>query len=209
MNVGDSWNLLSLDGLMPFNFNLIYASDLSTQTPASDGLLQFSPPNIINVFNTNAVIRLVEFTDKSLVPNTDYINILMAEELLVFKYDSASGKFVHQGPEKYQIEKNAATGNYYLMNPASERIYIFRSRALSYEMVSQSLKLNRVGEVEHIQDRDGNRLTFTYNNDYLPIKVDDNAERIILKFHQTLLCPLITTKIERIPPFEKGGLGGI
>jgi hypothetical protein len=32
---------------------------------------------------------------------------------------------------------------------------------------------------------------------------------IILKFHRTLLCPLITTKIERIPPFEKGGLGGI
>jgi hypothetical protein len=25
-------------------------------------------------------------------------------------------------------------------------------------------------------------------------------ERIILKFHRTLLCPLITTKIERIPP---------
>ncbi len=32
---------------------------------------------------------------------------------------------------------------------------------------------------------------------------------IILKVHRTLLCPLITTKIERIPPFEKGGLGGI
>jgi hypothetical protein len=32
---------------------------------------------------------------------------------------------------------------------------------------------------------------------------------IILKFHRTLLCPLITTKIERIPPFEKGGQGGI
>jgi len=33
--------------------------------------------------------------------------------------------------------------------------------------------------------------------------------RIILKFHRTLLCPLITTKIERIPPFEKEGPGGI
>ncbi len=32
---------------------------------------------------------------------------------------------------------------------------------------------------------------------------------IILKFHRALLCPLITTKIERIPPFEKGGPGGI
>ena len=32
---------------------------------------------------------------------------------------------------------------------------------------------------------------------------------IILKFHRTLLCPLITTKIERIPPFGKGGPGGI
>jgi hypothetical protein len=32
---------------------------------------------------------------------------------------------------------------------------------------------------------------------------------IILKFHRTLLCPLITTKIERIPPpFEKGGARG-
>jgi hypothetical protein len=31
--------------------------------------------------------------------------------------------------------------------------------------------------------------------------------RIILNFHRTLLCPLITTKIERIPPFEKGGPG--
>jgi hypothetical protein len=34
-------------------------------------------------------------------------------------------------------------------------------------------------------------------------------KRIILKFHRTLLCPLITTKTERIPPFEKGGPGGI
>jgi len=33
---------------------------------------------------------------------------------------------------------------------------------------------------------------------------------IILKFHRTLLCPLISnTKIERIPPFEKGGPRGI
>ena len=32
---------------------------------------------------------------------------------------------------------------------------------------------------------------------------------IVLKFHRMLLCPLITTKIERIPPFEKGGPGGI
>jgi hypothetical protein len=32
---------------------------------------------------------------------------------------------------------------------------------------------------------------------------------IIPKFHRTLLRPLITTKIERILPFEKGGPGGI
>jgi hypothetical protein len=33
---------------------------------------------------------------------------------------------------------------------------------------------------------------------------------IILKFHRTLLCPLITTKIERIPPpLKKGGQGDL
>jgi len=166
----EEWNLLSLGGLIPVEFTLMYAPDLAAQTPTSDGRPQFPPTDTVKAFTSNTVMRLAEFTDKSVTPDTDYVNILMGNDLLVFKLNA--GKYLPVGPDKYQLEKKSS-GYFYLMNPADERVYVFQSRELNYDRTTQLVK--RVGEIVYILDRNGTRLTYTYNEDYLPLSIEENS----------------------------------
>ena len=166
----EEWNLLSLGGLIPVEFNLMYAPDLAGQTPTSDSRPQFPPTDTIKAFTSNTVMRLAEFTDKSVTPNTDYVNILMGNDLLVFKL--SAGKYLPVGPDKYQLEKKSS-GYFYLMNPADERVYVFQSRELNYDRTTQLVK--NVGEIVYVLDRHGNRLTYTYNDNHLPLSVEENG----------------------------------
>ncbi len=70
--------LLSLGGgFLPLDFTLGYMPDIDFSTPASDGPAQFPPSDAVKAFTSNTVMRLVEFSDQSITPNTDYVNILM------------------------------------------------------------------------------------------------------------------------------------
>jgi len=165
--------LLSLGGgFIPLGFTLGYVPDIDAGTPTSDGRVQFPPSDAIKAFTSNTVMRLVEFTDKSITPNTDYINILMFDDLLVFRYDSGTARFLPIGPVKYQLEKKSS-GYYYLMNPDNGLVYIFGSRALDYSITSPARQIKRVGEIMSVLDRNGSRISYTYNSDYLPTVVEE------------------------------------
>jgi hypothetical protein len=47
-------------------------------------------------------MRLVEFTDKGVSPNMDYVNILLFDDLLVFRYDTAAAAYLPVGPVRYE-----------------------------------------------------------------------------------------------------------
>jgi RHS repeat-associated protein len=169
----DYWTLLSLGGLIPIDFTLGYMPDMADKTPTSDRRVQFPPSEAIKAFTSNTVMRLVEFTDISVSPNVDYINILMFNDLLVFKYDSATAKFLPIGPIKYQLEK--LDSNYFLMNPSNELVYHFGSRALTYNRTSPAQSVKRVGEIKYILDRNNSMVSYTYNSDYLPTMIEENG----------------------------------
>ncbi len=75
---------------------------------------------------------------------------------------------------KYQLEKKSS-GYYYLMNPDNDLVYIFRSRELDYAVTSPAHQIRRVGEIEYVLDRNGSRISYTYNSDYLPTLAEENG----------------------------------
>lgn len=173
------WTLLSLGGPIPLEFTLAYAPDLVDKVPSSDGRLPFPPTDSLKAFTTSAVMRLVEFTDKGVSPNIDYVNILLFDDLLVFRYDTAAAAYLPVGPVRYELKKTAS-GQYFLMDPEEERVYLFRSRALAYERTSPPQAIQRVGEIEYIIDRNANVISYTYNENYLPTKIqDEGSDRVL------------------------------
>jgi RHS repeat-associated protein len=174
-----SWTLLSLGGPIPLDFTLIYGPDLRWKTPTNDGRTQFPPWNSIASFTSNTVIRIVEFEDRTASPARAYVNVFMSDDTIVFADDSR-GKFVAQGPIGYQLERIRTY--YYLMDPIRELVYIFRSRELGCgveEGGRVSQHTTRVGEVVYILDRNTNRLSYTYNHDNLPIRIEDALGRVL------------------------------
>ncbi|MCX7635704.1 MAG: hypothetical protein N2Z74_08175, partial [Syntrophales bacterium] len=168
------WQLFALGGPIPLEFILGYLPDMESKTPSHDGPSPFPPSDAFKSFHLNLVMRMVEFTDKGAAPETDYVNISLFNDLLVFRYDTAAARYLPVGPVKYQLEK---VNNYYyiLMDPESERVYFFRSCANSYERTDPKQTIKRVGEILFIEDRNGNKITFAYNSDYLPTRVEDPA----------------------------------
>jgi RHS repeat-associated protein len=173
------WTLLSLGGPIPLEFTLAYAPDLVDKIPTSDGRVQFPPNDALKAFTSNAVLRLVEFTDKGVSPNIDYVNILLFDDLLVFRYDTVAAAYVPAGPVRYELKKTA-DGRYFLMDPETELIYQFRSRALAYERTSPRQAVQRVGEIESIIDRNANVISYTYNANHLPTMIkDEGSDRVL------------------------------
>jgi len=172
-----SWDLLSLGGLIPLDFTLIYGADLKFKSPANDGRTQFAPWIRIRPFTSSSIIRLVEFEDRTVSPARAYLNVFMSDDALVFA-DDGRGNFVVQGPVRYQIERIGTY--YYLMDPIRELVYIFRSRPLGWDWWEGDKAIQymrRAGEVVWIVDRNGNRLTYAYNTDNLPTRIEDGLGR--------------------------------
>ena len=171
------WNLLSLGGLIPLDFTLVYGADLKFKSPANDGRTQFAPWIRIRPFTSSSIIRLVEFEDRTVSPARAYLNVFMSDDALVFA-DDGRGNFVAQGPVRYRIERIGTY--YYLMDPIRELVYIFRTRPLGWDWWEGGRAIQymrQAGEVAWIVDRNGNRLTYTYNTDNLPTHVEDGLGR--------------------------------
>jgi len=168
----ESWPLLDLQGLLRLDFTLIYGPDLQFKAPANDGRQQFAPWDTIKAFNSSTLIRIVETEDRTVTPVDVYINVMIADDTLVFK-DNGAGGFSPVGPLKYQIRKSGTY--YYMMDPYGELVYIFRSRALGWDWTTQYIQ--RAGEVLYVMDRNGNTLSYSYNADNLPTHVSDGLGR--------------------------------
>jgi len=166
------WPLISLGGPFPFDFTLIYGPDLQFKAPVNDGRQQFPPSSLLKAFNSSTFIRIVEGEDRTVTPAEAYINVMIADDTLVFK-DDGTGTFLPVGPIKYQIEKIGTY--YYMMDPQAEKVYIFRSRYLGWDWTTQFFR--RAGEAIYIMDRNNNMLSYTYNADNLPTAVDDGLGR--------------------------------
>lgn len=169
-----AWTLLSGGAVIPIDFRLLYAPDLRSRTPTTDGRMQFPPWDGIGGFTSNAVIRIVEFEDDS---EDAYINVLLGNELVILA-ENAGGEFEGVGPEEYRVRR--VGDHYYLMDPIRELVYIFRSRAFEYAWVEDGKVIQfvrRVGEVVYVFDRNDNRLAYTYNEDRLPTSISDGLGR--------------------------------
>ena len=165
--------LLSLGGLVPLEFTLMYAPDLQfNKTPANSGRTQFPPHDLIQAFTSNTVTRLLAFDDRCEFDS--YINVFLNGDTLVFKDDGA-GNYQALGPEKYQIQES---GDYYYMtDPNRGLVYVFRSRTIG-SWASQCQYNTAEGEVIYVLDRNNNRLSYTYDNTLnLPTKIDDGLGR--------------------------------
>jgi RHS repeat-associated protein len=174
-----SWSLISLGGPIPLEFALIYAPDLRWRTPTSDGRTQFPPASSVAAFTSNSIIRLAEFEDRTLSPHRTYVNVLLSADTLVFE-DDGEDRFVASGPIKLQLQRSGDF--YYMMDPIRQLVYIFRSRDVgcsSTEAGRVTQHITRVGEVVHVLDRNGNRLSYTYNHDNLPTRIEDGLGRIL------------------------------
>jgi len=172
-----SWTLLSLSGPILLDFTLIYGPDLESKSPTTDGRTQFPPWNGIDSFTSNSIVRMVEFEDRTVSPHRAYINVFLSGDTLVFR-DDGTGDFVASGPVKYQLTKTG--DHYYVMDPIRELGYIFRSRQLGWDLekAGQVIRhINRVGEVVRVLDRNGNSLSYTYNDDNLPTRIEDGLGR--------------------------------
>lgn len=160
--------LFSLGGPIPLNFTLTYNSNRVEIN--HDGQEQFGW--FSGKFSSDTFHRILEFEDRTVEPAQGYINAVVYDENMVFK-ENGSGNFLPVGPIKYQLKK--VNDYYYLMDPIQERVYIFQSHALDWDWGDQYGR--RAGELVYMLDRNGNRLSYTYNGDYLPTQISDGLGR--------------------------------
>jgi RHS repeat-associated protein len=167
-----SEQLLSLGGLIPLDFTLLYAPDLQfNRTPLNSGRTQFPPHDVIRGFTSNTIIRIVCFDDRCDFKN--YINVFLQGDTLIFVEDDG-GNYIPKGPQKFQIKQ--VGDYYYMMDPYQELVYIFRSRDVgSWE--SRCQYTTKEGELIYILGRNNNSLSYTYNLYNLPTKIEDGLGR--------------------------------
>ncbi len=172
-----AWDLLDLGGLAPIRISLVYAPDLRYRSPYNEGRTQFPPWENNSAFTTDSVARIVQFLRKS--DNKRFVNVFVGNDALVFAEITPDG-FQAVGPVKYQLIKSV-TGYFYFMDPRDGQVIIFRSRAWGMDSGAQIVE--RAGEATQISDRNGNRISFTYNADNNPTLIaDDHGRTLTLEY---------------------------
>jgi len=180
------WQMFDLHGLLPLDFTLMYAPDLVQKSPAIGGRTQFPYFYLISSFTSNTIIRIVEFEERRITPYKTYANVFMRGDSILFEKD-AMGNFTVVDPIQYELRR---VGEFYFFkDPINGLVYIFRSRWMGYEwpVNGEVIQLIAwVGEAVQIVDRNGNSLTFTYNADILPTRIEDGLGRALdLKYVDT------------------------
>jgi RHS repeat-associated protein len=176
------WTLLSLNSLIPIEFTLIYAPDLFNKGINYFGSFPFPPGVDLLAFSSNTIIRIKEYTDRQKSPAQRLVNIFRGDDTLVFQVDE-QGNYIPVNPLKYQLKKLGSW--YYLMDPEEELVYIFRSQNINLDLVyawdtgSVDQFIYTEGQVAYIIDRNGNTLTYTYNQDNNPVHIEDGLGRAL------------------------------
>ncbi|CAM2066647.1 RHS repeat protein [Sulfidibacter corallicola] len=166
------WQLLHPGGIMNLAFTMSYAPDMETRTPFNTGRQMFPPADGVRAFQSNAVMRLIEVRDTSVEPAVRFVNMMLYDNLFVFE-PQGKGGFRATGPIRFELRK--LNDGFYVMAPDNELVYIFRKSGGDIDQPGRTLVW--MGEVAYILDRNGNRLSFTYNDDHLPTKIDDGMGR--------------------------------
>lgn len=159
--------LLDLGGPMDLHFTLIYRSDLSNWIGDDD-----FPPWRYSPFwwSPKCVARLWTWPDQ-----------FWLEDFRMVAFNGTSGEIDerHEAqPVRYVMNK---TDDYvYLMDPIRERVYLF----------NKSTKLLR-----YITDRNGNKLTYSYNGDNLLNHILDGLDRELNFTHTDINGDQVLTKV--------------
>ena len=164
--------LISLGGPMGLDFSVDYNSNRPTLIGYKGPKSPFSAWHLR--WNHNQVRRLVEINDLTGDNPVPYINYFLGDETVVFKGDGTGG-FESVGPIPYQMKKDGDIS--WLADPQRELVHIFRTR--EYTMDFGPELVTRNGELLYTLDRNGNRLTYTYNAENLLTSVSDGLGRTL------------------------------
>jgi RHS repeat-associated protein len=145
--------MLNLGGPMNLNFTLLYSQNSSNMGgyspigfPNSSGIKHFwwSPAVIAHLWGYPSYIHL---------SNGDTVNLEKKADGTYSLYEDPL--YPDNGSSVRYVMKE--TANYaYMMDPVNERIYIFER--------STCIPNNMINPIKWIMDRNGNRLTYTYNS---------------------------------------------
>jgi YD repeat-containing protein len=146
---------LSLGGLQPLDFTVEY-SPLNLPWGWYRGEYPFPL-----VFTTNTWIPIDKINVRSGDTVIEYVFIQFLHDRLSFRKNA--GVWESQDKTKYHLTET--DGYFYMLDPTTELIYIFGKR---YYMVL------------HVMDRNGNSLTYSYNSDLQPTRIDDGLGRALI-----------------------------
>ena len=164
--------LISLGGPMGLDFSVDYNSNRPTLFGYEKPKSPFSAQDLR--WNHNRVRRLVEFNDLTGDNPVPYINYFLGDETVVFKGDG-NGGFESVGPIPYQMKKDGDIS--WLADPERELVHIFRTREYTFDFGPEIVTRN--GELLYTLDRNGNMLTYAYNEENLLTFVSDGLGRML------------------------------
>ena len=171
-----SKTLISLGGLIPLDFTLEYSPHMDLLYYHGEYPLPPILPESASVFASNTWIPLAEFTDTSTTPETEYVNIQFIHDALIFKKNSSTGQWESQMGVKYELKETE--DYYYMMNPTNELVYVCDKRhKVNWNEDPYIMKI--FGRVLYVMDRNGNNLTYSYNSDDQPTRIEDGLGRAL------------------------------
>ena len=143
-----------LGGPLPLSFSLYYGSGAYRNETIETSFGGTMGYNWLHNFNL-----------RRLDSDADHTDILFYDgEILAFSGSEAGGWELSASNDiPYQL-KTDGTGNYYLLNPVTELVYVFNTALL----------------LDRIMDRHGNTLTCSYDEHDLLVRVSDNLDRSLI-----------------------------
>lgn len=171
-----SKTFISLGGLIPLDFTLEYSPHMDLLYYHGEYPLPPILPESASVFASNTWIPLAKFNDTSTTPVTECINIQFLHDALIFKKNSSTGQWESQMAVKYELKETE--DYYYMMDPTGEFVYVFDKRhKVNWNEDPYIMKI--FGRVLYVMDRNGNNLTYSYNGDDQPTRIEDGLGRAL------------------------------
>ena len=174
----EDWSLFSLGGPMPLYCTLHYRPELWNHFPVNRAQRL---DNGFGVFTCNHNIELIAMTNRTSGVRQVHVQLGDHEEVLL--YDNNSQTYVPTGSAPFELKILGAY--YYLSNPQTERVYMFRAVPDTFSDLN-GYDCTWWGRVETVMDRRGNTHSYTYTADALVrlAQISDGLGREInLNYH--------------------------
>ncbi len=156
----EDWSLFSLGGPVPLYCTLHYRPELWNHFPVN------RTPRLdagYGVFSCNHNIELIEMTNRT--SGVRQVHVQFGDHEEVILYDETSQTYLPTGSTPLQLK---TVGNYYyLSNPQTERVYMFRPVPDSFSDLN-GYDCTWWGRVQTVTDRNGNQLSYTYTDEQQP-----------------------------------------